>query len=53
MLDPRLLLIAFLAAFLVFSAAPAPFQHPTAAATRLVPIEVEPDAVVSNGRAAG
>jgi hypothetical protein len=50
MLDHRFLLVSLLAAFLFLSTEPALFQHPTAAAaTHLVPIEVEPDVVVPDG----
>ena len=48
MLDHRLLLISLLAAFLALSTAPALSPSPEALATSgLVPIEVEPDGVVS------
>ncbi len=50
MLDHRFLLVSLLAAFLVLSGGTTRFQHPTAAAaTHLVPIEVEPDVVVPDG----
>lgn len=50
MLDHRFFLISLLAAFLVLSTGPARFQHPTAAAaTHLVPIEVEPGMVLPDG----
>lgn len=47
MFDHRILLISLLAAFLVFHAAPSLFQGSTEApsAVRVVPIEIEPDAV--------
>ena len=52
MFDHRILLIiSLLAAFLALSASPVRFQPPTAtAASGLVPIEVEPDGVVSGER---
>lgn len=51
MLDHRLLLlISLLAAFLSFNAVAPLFQHPTAASSRLVPIEVEPDVTSPDAR---
>lgn len=47
MLDHRILFVSLLAAFLALTASSATFQHPTAAAaSRLVPIEVEPETLI-------
>ena len=50
MLDHRILLISLLAAFLAFQAVPPLFQGSTppvnSSASRVVPIEIEPDAVI-------
>lgn len=50
MLDHRILLVSLLAAFLAFQAIPSLFQGSTPttepSASRVVPIEIEPDMVI-------